>query len=340
MPVLEINLAKIKQNTTNIKKYLNGIELVGVVKGCQGDAHIAKAMVNGGAEVLADSRIANLVGLKDFPIKKMLLRVPLNDEPRHLLRCVDLVMVSNLSDIDRLGKIQLGEIHGGKSEIGLILNVETGFGREGIKPRQLKKVLTKANMLTSPYYLAGFATNTACRNANNPLNQLNLFVNIIRPFIDFQLPTSHFPLIVSGGNSSVLPWALEKKLPKEINQLRIGEAILLGHETIKYKPVASNSTDAFKIKADVIQLNKNKKETKAIIAIGYQDIGAGKLKPVEKGVKMTGEMYSEYCKVEVSGNTKLGQVVYFQPDYYAMLALMASPYVRKEYLRRRPIAIL
>lgn len=329
MAILEIDLTKIKQNTSNLKRALNGLQIVGVIKACAGDLKIAKAMAEGGIEVIADSRIENFELIQDISVKRMLLRAPFVGEPWGLMNVIDFVIISNLDELNRLKRF-----YEGSRKIGLIINVETGFGREGFDPRQLKIVIDKIAGMGQPYYLKGFSTNTACKNGTDPLKQLNYFVDIVYSFAQTPGPRPQ-TLVVSGGNSSVLPSALANRLPAIINQLRVGEAILLGHDTVKYKQVASNNSDAFRLRAEVLQQNSDKAKNRAILAVGYQDIGAGNLKAAQPGIKKTINIYSEHCVVQLNDDVCLGKMVSFQPDYYALLALMTSPYVKKIYINSK-----
>jgi len=350
MPTLEINLAKIRQNTANLVKALGAIELAGVIKACQGNIRIAQAFVEGGVQILADVHLQNFVALKKLPVKKMLLRAPLPEEPAGLLSLIDFISVSSLSDINRLRNIAADS-----EEKGLIVNIETGFGREGFEPDEIEHA-AELIARTKGVYLAGFATNTACANGQNPLNQLNYFtafVNSTKPRgpVACEFPDRirrngslraarepslrrhpSAPLIISGGNSSILPWALRQEIPKEINQLRIGEAILLGHDTASYKAIANNSLDAFRLKVEVVGRRQTNGSKQAVLATGLQDIGAGKLTAIGDGKVNIEKIFSDNLTISFETNVTLGKAVWFRPDYYALLALMTSPYIKKRFI--------
>ena len=59
--------------------------------------------------------------------------------------------------------------------------------------------------------------------------------------------------IVSGGNSANLEWALSGAEIGRINDLRLGEAILLGCETLHRQPIDGLHTDAITLCAEVIE---------------------------------------------------------------------------------------
>ncbi len=78
-PRLEISLDKIRHNTETLVRMCrrSGIRVAGVTKVFCGHPKIARAMVAGGIDVIADSRIENLKRLRDIELPKMLLRLPM-----------------------------------------------------------------------------------------------------------------------------------------------------------------------------------------------------------------------------------------------------------------------
>jgi predicted amino acid racemase len=62
-----------------------------------------------------------------------------------------------------------------------------------------------------------------------------------------------FLKIVSGGNSANLPWALGEHVTGRVNDLRLGETILLGVEPVSGDRIDGLYTDAFTLVAEVIE---------------------------------------------------------------------------------------
>ncbi|MGI9086039.1 MAG: hypothetical protein ACR2FE_12270 [Aeromicrobium sp.] len=60
--------------------------------------------------------------------------------------------------------------------------------------------------------------------------------------------------IVSGGNSANLDWALSTADAGHVNDLRLGEAILLGTEPLHRRVLDGLRTDAFTLIAEVIEV--------------------------------------------------------------------------------------
>ena len=82
-PRLEISLDKIKHNTQILVGMCrgSGISVIGVTKAFCGCEVIARAMVAGGVDGLADSRIENLKRLCHIKLPKLLLSVFANHLP-------------------------------------------------------------------------------------------------------------------------------------------------------------------------------------------------------------------------------------------------------------------
>lgn len=147
---------------------------------------------------------------------------------------------------------------------------------------------------------------------------------------------------------------MEGKLPGGITQLRIGEGIMLGCETLERKPMPGLHTDAFTAVAEIIEFRKKPSlpigriaqdvfgnvpvfedrgiHQRAILALGRQDVIFDGLTPLDAGVEILGGS-SDHLLVEISGRTAVvGEELRFRPDYGAVLTLNTSPYVQKVYL--------
>ena len=72
--------------------------------------------------------------------------------------------------------------------------------------------------------------------------------------------------LVSGGNSANLDWALGATDLGRVNDLRLGEAILLGREPLHRRPIDRLHTDAFTLVGEVI-------EAKVKPSLPWGDIG-------------------------------------------------------------------
>lgn len=84
--------------------------------------------------------------------------------------------------------------------------------------------------------------------------------------------------IVSGGNSANLAWAFSTPTSGRVNNLRLGEAILLGREPLHRHRIPGLHTDAFVLVAEVIE--SKHKPTKPWGQSGQNSFGE---KPPDRG---------------------------------------------------------
>ena len=106
---------------------------------------------------------------------------------------------------------------------------------------------------------------------------------------------------VSGGNSANIDWALGTRDVGRINDLRLGESILLGREPLRRRPIAGLHTDAITLVAEVIESKVKPSRpwgriaqaafgeqplavdrgdvSQAILAVGHQDVDPAGLEP-------------------------------------------------------------
>ncbi len=156
--------------------------------------------------------------------------------------------------------------------------------------------------------------------------------------------------VVSGGNSANLDWALSAEDVGRVNELRLGESILLGTEPLHRRSVAGLRTDAFTLSAEVIEVQDKPAQPwgtvaqaafgtpskrdrvglvrQAILAIGRQDTDLDGL-VLPAGLSALG-MSSDHLIVDVSGTAiAVGDEVSMGLRYGALLRAMTSPYVTK-----------
>lgn len=349
-PQIEININKIAQNTKNIIDLCSksNIHVVGVSKVFCARIPIVEAMLSEGIEIIGDSRIENLKRLKDLKCRKMLLRIPMESSANEVVKYSDISLNSETDTIKSLSKAakRINKIH------SIILMIDVGDLREGILESEVmdtvREILSFSNIR-----LCGIGTNLTCYGGiipdeNNLGKLISLKVEIEK---NFGLSLS----VVSGGNSSSLYAVMEGTIPEEINQLRIGEAILLGRETSYGRKVPGCAEDAFVIKGEIIEIkhkpsvptgkigvdafgNIPKFEDKgiikrAIIALGRQDIVPEGLIPIDQGIDILGAS-SDHLITDItncSANYKLGDIMNFNMNYGCLLRAMTSPYVKKYY---------
>jgi len=341
-PCLKIYLDKISCNSRVINMQCSklGISVVGVTKCVLGDVKIAEAMRKSGITIFGDSRLENLERLREFYGQEqplMMLRSPMLSEIERL------VEVCNISLNTQLKTIEMIENTCREKGIGhhIIVMVETDDRREGLLPEDVVGFCKYIVQNYKAVKLYGLGTNARCVEKNGPNPEsLKILLDLKQKIIKdtgINIP------IISGGNSS--SWSLIEKeiIPGGVNQVRIGEAILLGHETVGYKPIKGAFTDAFLLEAQIIEVKRrNGRVYEIILALGLQDVNSSNISCCDSdlyiigqssdhtilGIKKAKSRKNEdnYLKLET------GEIVSFNLNYFGLLSCMTSPFVKKRYI--------
>lgn len=347
-PAIRINTGKLIHNTKVLMEKCSklGIDVVPVTKVYCGNPEIAKASVAAGVKMLADSRIENIIKLKEINVPKLLLRIPMMSQVDEVVEHVDISLNSEYEVIRALSNkaLEKGKIH------KIILMVDLGDLREGEWSETAVEFAGRIIELKG-VRLVGVGTNLTCYGAVIPSkDNLGLLVAIaeeIEKRYDVKLE------IISGGNSSSIHLIEKNEVPKRVNQLRLGEAIVLGAETAYGERIEGTYTDVFTYMAEIIELKEKPSvpvgETgvdafgevpvytdrgirkRAILASGRQDIKLEGIKPRDKDAIVLGAS-SDHLIIDVSDckkDYKTGDIMEFDMSYGAMLAAFTSEYVDK-----------
>ena len=201
-----------------------------------------------------------------------LIRSPMMGQADRVVRYADVSFNTELTVINKLSAVAKNTGH----RHGIVLMVELGDLREGIMPADVEGVMRKALQLPN-IKIIGVGANLACRSGVVPdaknMAELSLLTNALEATFDLKLAT------VSGGNSANLLWAIGSKMPGRINDLRLGESILLGCEPLHRKPVPGLHTNAITLVAEVIESKLKPSQptgTLAQTAFGEQPVNADK----------------------------------------------------------------
>lgn len=346
-PRLEIDLDKIHQNARTLVGRLanRGISVTGVMKATLGSVEIAAALLRAGVSGLGDSRIENIEAMRKARVtaSMTLIRTPMLSQADRVVASADVSFNSELDVISELSSAarEVDRTH------GIVLMVELGDLREGIMPGDLEQTVRETLRLPN-ISLEGIGTNLACRSGVSPdatnMGELCALADSIDRTFGLSLG------IVSGGNSGNLAWALCSPDTGRINDLRLGESILLGRETLHREPIDGLYTDAITLVAEVIESKVKPSRpwgrlaqtafgdqptaadrgqiSQALLAIGRQDVDPDGLAP-PPGIEILGAS-SDHLVVD-SGLTGLsvGNQVTFQLNYSALVRAMTSPFVAK-----------
>jgi len=346
-PRLEIDLSKIQYNARSLVDRLGevGISVTGVTKAALGSPDIAKAMLMGGVKDIGDSRISNIELLDQSRVRAdfSLIRSPMLSQVDRVVASAD---VSFNSELDVIRKLSLAAKRSDRMH-AVVLMVELGDLREGIMPADLMPVVLEVLNLPN-IKLKGIGTNLACRSGVSPddtnMGLLSRLATSIENAADISLE------IVSGGNSANLDWVFGNGRLGRINNLRLGESILLGREALNRNAVTGLYTDAISLVAEVIESKVKPSQSsgkiaesafgkrterrrrganvQTIFAIGIQDIDPCGLQP-PKGMEVIGCSSDHLITTSTVPHMPVGTEVSFQVDYSALIRAMTSPFVTK-----------
>ncbi|WP_061995247.1 ornithine racemase Orr [Clostridium sp. ATCC 25772] len=352
-PCIEVDLNKLAHNCKTILKLCNnqGIEVVAITKGFCAKKPIVNAMVEAGIKTIGDARIQNLRGVAELNCEKYLVRIPMESDAVNVVKYSDVSLNSELKVIEKLSKAakRAKKIH------NIILMIDLGDLREGVLELDLldtvKEILKLPNIK-----LIGVGTNLTCYGGVLPdednLSKLVELRDKLEKILDIELP------IISGGNSSSLYMVINGQIPNGINQLRIGEGIILGTESSFANKIDNTFQDVFTLKGEIVEI-KNKPSVpkgtiglnafgeephfedvgimkRAILAIGRQDIKVDAMSPRDEKIKILGAS-SDHLILDLTENMKdyrVGDIVDFDVKYGCLLQAMTSPYISKYYKHR------
>ena len=350
-PRLEIDLDKIGHNARTLVERLGqrGISVTGVTKANLGSADIAATLLESGVKRLADSRIENIEALRLAQVRASmtLIRAPMLSQAKRVVMHAD---VSCNTEIEVIRALSLEAQKTGRTH-DVILMVELGDLREGIMPEDLLDYVRETLDLPNIGF-KGIGTNLACRSGVSPDGQNMARLSELADSIEaaFGLTVE----IVSGGNSANLAWALSGAAIGRINDLRLGEAILLGCDPLHRHPIDGLHTDAITLCAEVIEAKIKPSKpwgriaqtafgdappvidrglvSQAIVAIGQQDIDPSGLQ-APAGIDVMGASSDHLILESERFKLSVGAEVVFQLNYSALVRAMTSPFVAKAMMQ-------
>ncbi len=353
-PYLSIDLDKIEHNAAAISGLCgqHGIAVAGVTKCVCGHPEVARAMLRGGVVSLADSRLENIERIRGAGIEArcLLLRLPPLSGAAQVIESTDWSLNSELAVLQALSRAaaQRHVVH------EVMLMVDLGDLREGVWPDDLLPLVEQAVRLPG-IRIVGLGSNLACFSGVVPsehnMQRLVELAEAVEQRFALQLDW------VSGANSSGLELIASGRMPGRINHARIGEAILLGRETVHRRPWPGTAQDAFLLHAEVLELKRKPSRPvgersedafgnqpliedrgaidRALLNVGREDVQVEGLTPLDARVRILGAS-SDYTVLDVTdagGELCVGDALVFYLNYAALLAAMTSEYVKKRPLR-------
>ena len=346
-----VDLAKIQANTRAVVSAMPGVDIVGVTKVTCGDPRVARAMLAGGAIALGESRLENAMRLREDGITSpiWLVRAPVPALAEEAVRVSDVSVVSELAIAEALDAAagRLGRRY------GLLVMVDIGDLREGMMPDEIPAFLAAVSRMTH-VDVVGLGASLTCYGAIVP-DERNL--EVLASLAITARERSGLALCISAGSSTSIAIVMRGQAPASVDNLRIGEAIVLGVDPATREPIPGLSLhrDAVTLSAPVIECKVKPSlpfgtaaqdafgtvpsfmdrglRRRALLAIGRQDVWPEGLVPVDPRVEVLGAS-SDHLVLDVDAlpeAPQIGDSISFTPGYSATLALFTSPYVAKEY---------
>lgn len=349
-PRLIIDLKKLRSNAECLVKKCKaaGIDVAGVIKGCNGIPECADVFAKAGCSQIASSRLSQLGRCRRNGVKAemMLIRSPMLSEAADAVAIADISLNSDitvLGELDRHAREQ-GKIH------KVILMADLGDLREGFwSMDELMEAALLVERDLESLYLAGIGTNLGCYGAveatAEKLQELADAAEAVEESIGRRLD------VISGGNTFAYPRVLDGDMPKRINHLRIGETMLLARDLkdLWEYDMADMFQDVFTLQAEVIEVRDKptKPEGKimfdafgkkpeyedrgirrrALLGVGRVDyVYADQLIPVDRNIEITGAS-SDHTIIDIhdcSREYKIGDIVEFNMFYGPMVHLTGS----------------
>lgn len=350
-PIMKIYIERIIENGQVLIKECTkrGISLWAVTKGMSASPEIALAFKKAGFKVLADSRISNIAKMKEAGIESeyALIRIPMPSEIEDTVRLCDYSLVSEIESILEMSRICSTL----KKDHKIVIMIDMGDLREGFWPTELDSLCDKLKDISPYLHIEGIGANFACASGALPrqenLSRLLEYSKEIENRLNCRLE------LISGGGTCTLVQMVRGIIPEGINNLRLGESILLGTDSSEKFPFSMLRQDTMEIVAELCEVRVKPTlpigeigmdfsgnvpvfldrgdRLRGVLAIGKQDIRIDGLMPIDEGVEII-TASSDHLLVDLEDCPKkyyAGDKLRFRPDYPAMLSASTSSYVHK-----------
>ena len=355
-PKLVVDLKKLQHNIDRVLVNCQdqGVEVAGVIKGCSGLPECAKLMAQEGCRFIASSRLDQIEAVRNYGVQAdfMLIRVPMLSEAADVVRLTEISLNSEAKVLRALNH-QAGLQD---KQHKVILMVDLGDLREGFWDREelMEAALCVENNMHN-LELAGVGTNLGCYGGIDAtvekLNELVECAEAIEEKIGLEF--------VAGGSTTSYPRVLEKNMPRRINLLRIGEAMLLARDLQDFWgcDMSDMHRDVFTLQAEVIEAREKptypvgkimydaferKPEfedrgirKRALIALGRADFAfPDMLIPRDKNIHILGAS-SDHTILDVQDcqrEYKVGDIIEFDLCYSTIVYVTNSPNVDIVYV--------
>ncbi|HQE24847.1 MAG TPA: alanine racemase [Candidatus Atribacteria bacterium] len=351
-PLLEVDLSVIKRNVDVLLQRCASwhLQLVAVTKGFLADAPLVSLFYHSGIASFADSNLENLLKIKNLlppGIRLLFISLPMKEEIETIVVEGITPFVSHWETVEALN---LEAKKRGKV-VPIFLALESGDAREGFLPEEIEEMGDKISNF-SHIHIEGICSTLACLSGVLPDER------ILQRLVDFkekwEKKWGRKIILSVGGTTFLNLWEKGKEI-KGVDEIRLGEALLLGNDISRGKPIEWLEGGAFTLKAEIVEIKSKEpdrkrdkgfdafgeinlplgegKRKRMILALGKQDSDEHQLCFADENAKIIGAT-SNYLVMDIEESDKIyqvGEVVQFQAGYGAVLRAFLSPYVRKAY---------
>jgi predicted amino acid racemase len=356
-PSLLIDLEKLRHNLDTLAGAVkgSGCSLMIVTKSfCADPVMVDMLLSSPSVDYLADSRIQNIQTYAGKGKSTVLLRLPQESEIPAVVRYADISLNSEIKTLGLLNEeaARQGKIH------RAVLMLDLGDLREGIYFEEEDQIFAAVAAILKMKHLEfyGLGTNLTCYGGVIPktdnLSLLTAWADRIHKKFGVR------SALVSGGNSSSYYLIGRGGLPPGINNLRLGEAFILGKETAWGSRIENTFADGVILEAQLIEARTKRSLPvgelgvdafgqkkifedrgtikRAILALGRQDVDPENIIPEDPGVTILGAS-SDHLVLDISASKtdyQVGDVLRFTLNYGALLRAFTGSYVSRSYLNR------
>ena len=357
-PQLVVDRKKLAENIAYAVRACGeqGISVTGVIKGFSALAECLPVYLESGVKSIASSRLAQLRRVKELmesglPQKDLLLlRVPMLSEIEEVIELCDASLNSELVVLRALNEeaLKQGKVH------KVILMADLGDLREGFWDKdEMAEVAETVERELKGLRLLGIGTNLGCYGALVPTAEKVGELEPIAAAIEKRIGR---PLdVISGGASTSFMRVTDGDMPKRINNLRMGENIIVAYDNAAYHghDTAPMHRDVWTLRAEVLEVKDKPTHPvgtinvdafgqtptypdrgirkRALLGVGKVDLGSPfDVFPRLQGVEVLGGS-SDHLILDIEDaerDLKPGDIVEFDIDYGSLVFLSASEDVK------------
>lgn len=324
------------------------LELVAVLKGVNAFPGILNAFMNAGVNQIGVSKIETAKKMAEhFAKKPICMSLPAPSSATGIIRYFCASLNSELHTISALGEAARKE----STTHDIILMVDVGDLREGVMPENvLPFVASILDLKNKGINIKGLGANFGCCCGLIPdeksIAVLPSLAKDIEQRFGIRIDT------VSVGGSVLLDFLEQNTLPSRINQIRIGESILLGRIPCVNRVHENLHQDVFKLRGRILEIKEKpsfptgrtglnafgkKLEIKdmgnrrrAIVDIGVANTNPSGIKPLDDSLHIVCSN-TDYTILDVHDSgirLNPGDIIEFSLNYESLSHCLISPFTR------------